>query len=134
MMFRNKNNIGKLILFFVIQFFALSVLGQNSKQKIVIDTSTIKYVKILKTNTKKAFSYSTKKLNKKQYCAFAQKWNNSKELGADKFAGSYTIVIYQKNKRERRFTINNNKIQESGWLTYDLVDKKYFDELWKKCK
>ena len=109
-------------------------MGKSRNKKSLLTLLKWKTLQLLKQFQGLKIFFVTKQLSKKQLHDFAIKWSTAKELGADKFAGKYTIVIYQKNKKERRFTINNNKIQESGWLTYDLVDTKYFDKLWKKCK
>ena len=123
----------KPILLLLFLFFLTSIFGQKPT-KITIDTSNVNFVKIIKLSGK-PFKSSRKQLTKKQIFDFCIQWNKSKNLGADKFAGNYTIDIIGKDRTERRFTIEKNKIQESGnWQTFDFVDKKYFDFLWNGAK
>lgn len=121
----------------IIILFALvvtSIINAQEPNKKLIDTSEISSVEIVKLNQADRSRSQTKKLDKKQYAEFAQKWNSATALGADKYKMSYYVYVYTKNGQKRQFTISSNKIQESDWLTFDIKNKQYFDSLWKAIK
>ncbi|MBA3680233.1 MAG: hypothetical protein H0W73_03460 [Bacteroidetes bacterium] len=111
-----------------------TLLGAQPPDKKLIDTSEVSYVEIVKFNSADPARSQTKKLSKKQYAGFAQKWNSAPALGADKYKMTYYLYLYTKAGQKRQFTIFANKIQEGDWLTFDLKDKQYFDILWKGIK
>jgi hypothetical protein len=119
----------KVVILFI---FTLSTFAQNSK-KATINVDDISCVEILKVSTTKAPSI-TKKLTKKQYLDFAQKWNAANQIGADKFRMKYFVYLSLKNGKKRQFSISGFRIQESGWMTYNIGDKQYFDSIWKAIK
>jgi hypothetical protein len=119
----------------VLIFFTLSASAQDPRPKVLIDTSQISSVEILKTTLHKKTGPPRKTLTQKQYIDFAQKWNTSKKLGADKYNDKYSIYISLKNGEVRRFSIKGVKIQESwSWQTYVMDDKQYFDKIWAAIK
>ncbi len=123
----------KIIFFLLISTFNF-VAQETVKGKELIDTNQISYMEIVKVTTSQSVASVTKKVSKKQFVDFAQKWNNSKEQGADKFRMKYFVYLYLKNGTKRQFSIRDAKIQESGWLTFDIGDKTYFDKIWNKIK
>jgi hypothetical protein len=122
----------KIIILLLLLLFTLSTFAQNSKKK-QIDVNNINYVEILKVSTTKAPS-KTKKLSKKLYIDFAQRWNDSKEIGANKYRMKYFVYLFLKNGEKRQFSVSGFRIQESGWMTYDIGDKQYFDTIWNAIK
>jgi hypothetical protein len=122
----------KIIILLLLLLFTLSTFAQNSKKK-QIDVNNINYVEILKVSTTKT-PLKTKKLSKNQYTDFVQKWNASKEIGADKYRMKYFVYLFFKNGEKRQFSVSGFRIQESGWMTYDIGDKQYFDAIWNAIK
>lgn len=111
-------------------FLTLATIAQNSTDKKNIAVNDINYVEIVKVNFSDPTKSLAKKMSEKQYAEFAQKWNTSKPLGADKYKMKYYVYLFLKNGTKRQFTINGPKIQEEHWLTFDIGDKLYFDKLW----
>jgi hypothetical protein len=81
----------KIFLLFWYLLITLTTAAQNNP-KINIDITTISYVEIIKVNSSDKQKYKTKKMSKEQYLDFAQKWNVSKKLGADKYNGTIYLM------------------------------------------
>jgi hypothetical protein len=123
----------KIFLLFWYLLITLTTAAQNNP-KINIDITTISYVEIIKVNSSDKHKYKTKKMSKEQYLDFAQKWNVSKKLGADKYNMKYFVEVVLKNGQKRQFSIRDKRIQEADWATYDIGDKQYFDKIWATIK
>ncbi len=123
-----------MIKILLILIVTLTTIAQNSNEKKHIDTNDISYVEIVKVNFSDPTKSLTKKMSERQYVDFVQKWNTSKSLGADKYKMKYYVYLFLKNGTKRQFTISGTKIQEEHWLTFDIGDKLYFDNIWAAIK
>jgi hypothetical protein len=119
---------------FLILTSAFTAFAQDSNRKTIIDISQVSYIEIVKVKFSGSTTSQTKKLSKKQCLDFAQKWNVSKELGADKYRMKYFVDVFLKNGEKRQFSIRDAKIQEYSWTTFDIGGKLYFDKLWNEIK
>jgi hypothetical protein len=46
----------------------------------------------------------------------------------------FFIDVYFKNGSKRQFSVKDSKIQKSGWSTFDIENKLYFEKIWTELK
>lgn len=76
---------------------------------------------------------STISLTKTQFEVFANKWNNSTDLGYNRYQAQYYVEVYVNNGTKRLFSTSRDQIMEgstNGWI-FSVIDKNYFDSLYR---
>lgn len=119
--------------------FTLLTVGtcfsQNSRsQKVLLDTSLIRSIELVKVSFSEPVKSEKKQLDRRFYNDFVMRWNSAKPLGADKYKMTYYVYVTLKDNSKRQFTVNDTKIQENDWMTYELATKMYLDKLWKDSR
>ena len=112
----------------------IATFAQIVPKKKPIEFKDVNYIEIIKVIKDFPSKAETKRLTQKQCADFAQKWNESTRIGADKYEMTYFINVVFTKYKARQFSVNENKIQESNWITFDIKDRSYFDDLWNAIK
>jgi len=108
-------------------YFSFKWANHDKKQ---LDTTVVSKVTICKALP---FCDSTILLTKQQIEDFAKKWNNSTDIGYNKYQCQYYIEVYCSDGKIRTFCSLQDHIMEgstNGWV-YSITDQIYFDSLYR---
>ena len=116
----------------IIFIFVFSSYGFQKSQlfdKKPIDKNSVDYI-VIEQWHKDSSAY---RLNSKQLADFVDKWNSSKSEGLCKYIANYHLSVHQKNGLIRTFRINADNIKENNDYCFSIIDKEYFDKIWKQA-
>ncbi len=73
---------------------------------------------------------TTKRLTTSTIKLFADKWNNSPNVGPFKFLPQYVLTVYFKDDKPKKYRVSGGHIKEENDWCLDFQDTAYFDNIW----